>query len=155
MLPALLSSSVLAWNDGWTFDIASEFVKFGSSVYKVTGLGSYIAVATNEGQIAVAWFGVIVMGEIIFVTNQLIWHSLQNRVATHKPVLATILVPGNFESPLRLRRRFRRIFSFRLRQVGQTVRASGQISTGVLAAVFVATLLLVGVVAYANLPAAR
>jgi NitT/TauT family transport system permease protein len=121
----------------------------------VTGLGSYIQLATLQGNTAVAWFGVLVMGEIIFITNQLIWHSLQNRVATHKPVLATMIpgnFPGSFQSPLRLRRRFRRIFSFRLRQVGQTVRVSEQISTRVLAVVFVATLLLVGFVVYANLP---
>jgi NitT/TauT family transport system permease protein len=156
VLPALLSASVLAWNDGWTFDVASEFVRFANSAgalttYKVTGLGAYIAAATDVGQISVAWFGVLVMGEIIFITNQLIWHSLQNRVATHKPVLATF-VPGSFETPLRLRRRFRRIFSFRLRQSVQLVRVSEQISTRVLAVVFVATLLLVGVVVYTNLP---
>jgi NitT/TauT family transport system permease protein len=156
VLPALLSASVLAWNDGWTFDVASEFVKFANSAgvshtYLVTGLGSYIALASNGGQVAVAWFGVLVMGEVIFMTNQLIWHQLQNRVATHKPVLAT-MVPGNFQSPLRLRRRFRRIFSFRLRQAGQSVRVSEQISTRVLAVVFVVTLLLVGVVVYSNLP---
>ena len=151
VLPALLSASVLAWNDGWTFDVASEFVQFANNTYSVTGLGSYIAFATNDGQVGVAWFGVLVMGEIIFITNQLIWHSLQNRIATHKPVLATF-VPGGFETPLRLRRRFRRIFGFRLRQSVQSVRASAQISTRVLAVVFIATLLVIGLVVYANLP---
>ncbi len=156
VLPALLSASVLAWNDGWTFDVAAEFVQFANSAgslttYSVTGLGSYIQLALNGGDLASSWFGVLVMGEIIFITNQLIWHTLQNRVAIHKPLLATV-IREDFRTPLRLRRRFRRIFGFRLRQVGQTVRVRNQISTGVLAVVFVATLLVVGFLAYANLP---
>ena len=41
-------ASVLAWNDGWTFDVAAEFVQFANSAgtlttYSVTGLGSYIS----------------------------------------------------------------------------------------------------------------
>ena len=156
VLPALLSASVLAWNDGWTFDAAAEFVQFANSAgtlqsYTVTGLGSYIESALNGGNLAASWFGVLVMGEIIFITNQLIWHQLQNRVATHKPVLAS-MVPQDFESPLRLRRRFRRIFGFRMRQSGQAVRVRNQISTRVLALVFVATLALLGFLVYANLP---
>jgi len=156
VLPALLSASVLAWNDGWTFDVASEFVRFANSAgvlttYQVTGLGSYIELATNQGHVAVSWYGVLVMGEIIFISNQLIWHALQNRVATHKPVLASFIRP-DLQSPPRLRRRFRRIIAFRMRQVAQTVRVSEQISTRVLAVVFVAVLLLVGFLVYARLP---
>src|SRR5579863_8668747 len=139
VLPALLSASVLAWNDGWTFDVASEFVQFANTAgvlttYSVTGLGSYIELATRQGQIAVSWYGVLVMGEIIFISNQLIWHALQNRVATHKPVLASFIRP-DLQSPLRLRKRFRRLVGLRLRQVSQTVRVSEQISTRILAGV--------------------
>jgi NitT/TauT family transport system permease protein len=156
VLPALLSASVLAWNDGWTFDVASEFVRFANSAgvlttYSVTGLGSYIELATNQGHVAVSWYGVLVMGEIIFITNQLIWHQLQNRVATHKPMLASV-IRTDLQSPLGLRRRFRRIFGLRLRQVAQTVRVSDQFSTRVLAAVFVVVLVLVGFLVYARLP---
>lgn len=156
VLPALLSASVLAWNDGWTFDAAAEFVQFASSsgtltTYSVTGLGYYITHSLNDGNLAASWFGVLVMGEIIFITNQLIWHQLQNRVATHRPVLAS-LIREDFQSPLRLRRRFRRIFSFRMRQIGQTVRIREQVSTRILAFVFVVTLLFVGFLVYADLP---
>jgi NitT/TauT family transport system permease protein len=156
VLPALLSASVLAWNDGWTFDVAAEFVQFANSAgslttYSVTGLGSYIELATQQGHIAVSWYGVLVMGEIIFITNQLIWHQLQNRVATHKPVLASLIRP-DVESPLGLRRRFRRIFGLRMRQVAQSVRVSQQISTRVLAVIFMGVLLVVGFLVYARLP---
>jgi NitT/TauT family transport system permease protein len=156
VLPALLSASVLAWNDGWTFDVASEFVQFANTAghlttYSVTGLGSYIELATQQGHVIVSWYGVLVMGEIIFITNQLIWHQLQNRVATHKPVLATIIRP-DLQSPLRLRRRVRRIFGLRMRQVAQTVRVSEQLSTRVLVVVFVVVLLAVGFLVYAHLP---
>jgi NitT/TauT family transport system permease protein len=156
VLPALLSASVLAWNDGWTFDAASEFVQFANSAgslttYSVTGLGSYIQLATQQGNVNVGWFGVLVMGEIIFITNQLIWHQVQNRVAKHKPVFAG-MIRDDFRTPLRMRSRFRRIFGLRLRQAVQSVRLSEQISTRVLALFFLATLLVVGVVAfYANL----
>ena len=84
------------------------------------------------------------MGEIIFITNQLIWHALQNRVAKHKPVLASV-IREDFQSPLRLRRRFRRIFGFRLRQSAQVVRVRDQFSTRVLAAIFVVMLAVIGV----------
>jgi len=156
VLPALLSASVLAWNDGWTFDAASEFVQFANSAgtlttYSVTGLGSYITSSLNAGNLAASWFGVLVMGEIIFITNQIIWHTLQNRVATHKPLLASV-IREDFQSPLRLRRRFRRIFSFRLRQSGEAVRVRDQLSTRAVAVIFVAILSLVGFLVYANLP---
>ena len=156
VLPALLSASVLAWNDGWTFDVASEFVQFANSAgalttYSVTGLGSYIELATQQGHVAVSWFGVLVMGEIIFISNQLIWHALQTRVATHKPVLASFIRP-DLQSPLRLRKRFRRIVGLRMRQVAQTVRVSEQISTRVLAVFFAVVLLAVGFLVYARLP---
>jgi NitT/TauT family transport system permease protein len=156
VLPALLSSSVLAWNDGWTFDAAAELVTFANSAgtsitYQVTGLGSFIGNALNSGNLDASWFGVLVMGEIIFVTNQLIWHNLQNRVASHKPVLAGV-IREDFQSPLRLRRRFRRIFGFRLRQEAQQVRVKEQISTRALALFFALTLSLVGILVYAKLP---
>ncbi len=158
VLPALLSASVLAWNDGWTFDVASEFVQFANSAgtlttYSVTGLGSYIELATQQGHVAVSWYGVLVMGEIIFITNQLIWHQLQNRVATHRPLLASVIRP-DLQSPLGLRRRFRRIFGLRIRQISQTVRISEQISTTMLAVVFAGVLLVVGILVYADLPIA-
>ncbi|MDA4117875.1 MAG: ABC transporter permease subunit [Thaumarchaeota archaeon] len=158
VLPALLSASVLAWNDGWTFDAASEFVQFANSAgmlttYSVTGLGSYIQLATQQGHVNVGWFGVLVMGEIIFITNQLIWHQIQNRVAKHKPVFAS-MIREDFQTPLRLRSRMRRIFGFRLRQIAQMTRVSAQISTRVLAVVFIVTLLVIGFVAFANLPGA-
>jgi NitT/TauT family transport system permease protein len=156
VLPALLSSSVLAWNDGWTFDVAAEFVQFANrsgslTTYSVTGLGSFIQNALNQGNLDASWFGVLVMGEIIFITNQLIWHTLQNRVASHKPLLAMV-VRDDFQSPLRLRRRFRRLLSFRLGQAGETVRVRDQLSTRVLAVAFVATLAVLGFLVSANLP---
>ncbi len=156
VLPALLSASVLAWNDGWTFDAASEFVQFANSAgqlttYFVPGLGYFITHSLNMGNLAASWFGVLVMGEIIFISNQLIWHTLQNKVAKHKPLLASV-IRDDFQSPLRLRKRFRRIFSFRLRQSGQEVRATNQLSTRVVALIFVATLAFIGFLAYANLP---
>ncbi|HKT22546.1 MAG TPA: ABC transporter permease subunit, partial [Nitrososphaerales archaeon] len=156
VLPALLSASVLAWNDGWTFDVASEFVQFANrsgtlTTYSVTGLGSYIEKATLQGHIADSWFGVLMMGEIIFITNQLIWHQLQYRAAKHKPLLASVIRP-DLQSPLGLRRRARRIFGLRLRQISQSVRASEQISTRVLAALFVSVLVVVGLLVYANIP---
>jgi NitT/TauT family transport system permease protein len=156
VLPALLSASVLAWNDGWTFDVASEFVQFANSAghlttYSVTGLGSYIELATQQGHVDVSWYGVLVMGEIIFISNQLIWHNLQNRVAAHKPVLASLIRP-DLQSPLRLRNRFRRIIGLRMRQGSQAVRIADQISTRVVAALFVVVLLLVGFLVYAHLP---
>ena len=155
VLPALLSASVLAWNDGWTFDAASEFVQFANSAgtlttYSVTGLGSYIQLATQQGHVNVGWFGVLVMGEIIFITNQLIWHQLQNRVSKHKPMFAS-MIREDFQTPLRLRSRIRRIFGYRLRQMAQRTRISEQISTRVLAIIFVVTLLAIGLVAFATL----
>jgi NitT/TauT family transport system permease protein len=156
VLPALLSASVLAWNDGWTFDVAAEFVQFANTsgtltTYSVTGLGSYIEFATQQSHVAVSWYGVLVMGEIIFISNQLIWHELQNRVAKHKPVLASIIRP-DLQSPLGLRRRFRRMFGLRLRQASQAVRVRDQFSTRVLAVIFVVVLAVVGFLVYARLP---
>jgi NitT/TauT family transport system permease protein len=72
-------------------------------------------------------------------------------VAKHKPVLASIIRP-DLQSPLGLRRRFRRMFGLRLRQASQAVRVRDQISTRLLAVVFVVVLAVVGFLVYARLP---
>lgn len=156
ILPALLSGSILAWNDGWTFDAAAEFVTFANSAgqqiqYTVTGLGYFITRAASNGNLDASWFAVLVMGEIIFFSNQLIWHTLQNRVATHKPLLATVVRP-DLQSPLRIRMRLRRIIGLRVRQSSQLVRVRDQFSTPIIAAVFVAVLALTGLFIYVHLP---
>ncbi len=146
IVPALLSASTLAWNDGWTFDIVSEYVNFGSHPYMVMGLGSFIQKASaSPSTLPSAWLGLLVMGEVVVMTNQVIWHRLADQVAKHRSHLG-FRVPERVVHPLRtVGGQGRRLFGLRFRvETLHRVRVKYGFSTGLVATVFVVGLAVVG-----------
>lgn len=114
IMPSLISASTLAWNDGWTFDIAAEYVNFGNNAYTVSGLGSFIYTASNiDTNIGAAWVGLLVIGEVVILTNQLIWHKVADNIARHKGLITFHF--ERFGYPLRSIRAARRLFGLKFR----------------------------------------
>ncbi len=149
IIPALLSASTLAWNDGWTFDVVSEYVNYGNHPYAVMGLGSFIQKASlTPGSLPAAWLGLLVMGEVVIITNQLIWHRLADQVAKHRSHLG-FRVPERVVHPLRtVSGQSRRIFGLRFRvEILHRARLKYGFSTKLIAIVFVLGLTAVGLAA--------
>jgi NitT/TauT family transport system permease protein len=149
IIPALVAGSVLAWNDGWTFDIVSEFVQFNSKTYQVSGLGSYIY-QTSTTNLNASWLALLILGEVVILTNTLIFHKIGEKLAQHKPLLGVIL-PPRVAHPFRLGGgTIRRAFSLRFREFVQTTRLRLGLSNRILAVLVVAALVFVGIVAYVS-----
>lgn len=147
IIPALVSASTLAWNDGWTFDVASEFVSYNNQDYSVPGLGSFIAyyslVNTN---LFLAWLGLFIIGGVVVLTNQAIWHTLADKVTQHKSVFG-VHIPERLVHPLRVRMgQARRVFGlrFRVEFLGLS-RFKNSFSTKVLATAFIIILISIGI----------
>ncbi|QQG49020.1 MAG: ABC transporter permease subunit [archaeon] len=146
ILPALLSASTLAWSDGWTFDAVSEFVNYGNRLYTVPGLGSFIEKASQTpATLGVSWLGLLVMGELVVITNQLVWHRLADQAAKHRAHLG-FHVPERVVHPLRsVGGQSRRMMGLRYRvELLHRARAKYGFSTKRIAEVFGGGLLVVG-----------
>jgi NitT/TauT family transport system permease protein len=147
VVPALISASTLAWNDGWTFDIASEYVTYGSQAYAVSGLGSFIYRASYVNvNVAAAWLGLIVIGEVVIITNQLIWHRLADNLAKRRTVFG-FHPPERLVHPLRVVSvPARRILGLRFRvETLNRARFRYSFSTKVIAISFITILAIIGV----------
>ncbi|MBI3858797.1 MAG: ABC transporter permease subunit [Thaumarchaeota archaeon] len=146
IVPALLSASTLAWNDGWTFDVVSEFASYGNVQYAVSGLGSFIERASSGlyPDLAAAWLGLLVMGEVVIITNQLIWHPLSDKVAKHSAHLG-LHVPERIFHPFRAAAgQRRRVFGLRFRvELLNRARVKYGFSTKLMAGVFLAGLAII------------
>jgi NitT/TauT family transport system permease protein len=147
IVPALISASTLAWNDGWTFDIAAEFVSYNGQDYSVRGIGSFIANSSLVNQnLEAAWTGLLLVGGIVILTNQVIWHRLADTVSTRKPIFS-VHIPERVVHPLRVvRMPARRIFGlrFRVEFLGLS-RFKNSFPTRIVAISFLATLAALGI----------
>ncbi len=72
----------LAWNSmmsmagGWFFLMLVEAFKLGGKDYRVPGLGSYMSVAAERGNVKAQIFAVIAMIAMIVVLDQIIWRPI-------------------------------------------------------------------------------
>lgn len=80
ILPAIFPFLVTGWitasGGAWNASIVSEIVSWQNHDLVATGLGSYIASATNEGNWPKIIWGITVMALIVVFTNRLIWRKL-------------------------------------------------------------------------------
>lgn len=80
ILPAIFPYLVTGWitasGGAWNASIVSEIVSWKNHDLVATGLGSYIASATNEGNWPKIIWGITVMAIIVVLTNRLIWRKL-------------------------------------------------------------------------------
>jgi NitT/TauT family transport system permease protein len=82
MIPAIaphyLTGAVTAAGGAWNAAIVAEVAVWGDAKLVAKGLGSYIAQASEAGDIPHVVLGVAAMCGFVFVVNRAVWLPLQN-----------------------------------------------------------------------------
>lgn len=76
ILPYLTTGLIAASGGTWNASIVAEVVSWGDETLSATGLGSYIAFATEKGDIARVLLGVAVMSCLVVTVERLVWRRL-------------------------------------------------------------------------------
>lgn len=81
ILPAVFGSwvtgGITAAGGAWNASIVSEIVSYGRHTLTASGLGAYIAEATESGNTVKTIIGVAVMSVFVVAVNRLFWNPLQ------------------------------------------------------------------------------
>ncbi|GEC10260.1 ABC transporter permease [Streptomyces spinoverrucosus] len=86
IFPAYVTGGITASGGAWNASIVSEIVTFGTTTLTATGLGAYIAHATDTGDFPHLIAGVAVMSLYVVALNRLLWRPLY-RLAEHRYAL--------------------------------------------------------------------
>jgi len=79
-LPA--GASGLVWNSmmsmagGWFFLMICEAFTLGNNDFRLPGIGSYMSVAIEKGNVPAMCYGILAMSTVIVVLDQLLWRPL-------------------------------------------------------------------------------
>jgi NitT/TauT family transport system permease protein len=76
IFPYYVTGAITASGGCWNAAIVAEVVSWGDTKLVAHGLGSYIAAATEKGDMARVVLGVVVMSCFVLAFNRLLWHPL-------------------------------------------------------------------------------
>jgi NitT/TauT family transport system permease protein len=76
VLPAYVTGVVTASGGSWNASIVAEIVKWGDTTLVATGIGSYIATASANGDMARVVLGSAVLCVFVTLVNRLLWRRL-------------------------------------------------------------------------------
>ncbi len=80
ILPSIFSSyvtgAITASGGSWNASIVSEMVSWGNTTLMATGVGAYIAEATQKGDFPRIWLGCCVLSGFVILFNRLLWRRL-------------------------------------------------------------------------------
>jgi NitT/TauT family transport system permease protein len=76
IFPAYVTGGITASGGAWNASIVAEIVTFGGSTLTATGLGAYIAHATETGDFPKVLAGIAVMSFYVVSLNRLVWRRL-------------------------------------------------------------------------------
>lgn len=76
IFPFYITGAITAAGGAWNASIVAEWVSWGSTTLKATGLGEYIQAGTMEGDFPRIALGTAIMCLYVLVFNQLIWLPL-------------------------------------------------------------------------------
>lgn len=76
ILPYYVTGAITASGASWNASIVAEFVRWGDTTLSASGLGSYIAQATVQGDYPRIVLGVAVMALFVILYNRLLWRRL-------------------------------------------------------------------------------
>lgn len=74
--PGLVNNAMVSMSGGWFFVVASEAVSVGSNSWKLPGIGSYVAVALEQRDIAAVAYAILAMLAVILAYDQLLFRPL-------------------------------------------------------------------------------
>jgi NitT/TauT family transport system permease protein len=72
----LLYNSMVSMAGGWFFLSITESFRLGDQDFRVPGIGSYMSVAIERGDVRAQVFGLLAMGAVIVAVDRLIWGPL-------------------------------------------------------------------------------
>jgi NitT/TauT family transport system permease protein len=75
-MPALVWNMMLSMSGGWFFVVASESITVGHSAVALPGVGSYIALAIQEKNLAAIGWAIVTMLIVILIYDQLLFRPL-------------------------------------------------------------------------------
>jgi len=75
-MPGLVWNTMMSMSGGWFFVVASEAVSVGNTSWTLPGVGSYIAVAQQKGDIAAVFYAILAMLVVILAYDQLLFRPL-------------------------------------------------------------------------------
>ena len=76
-LPKLVFNMILSWANGWYFLVAAEIISVGNQTYTLPGIGSFLAIATYNGNYSAALIGIITLIILILIIDLLIWRPIE------------------------------------------------------------------------------
>ena len=75
-IPGLVWNTMMSMSGGWFFVVASEAVSVGDNTWKLPGIGSYVALALEQRNIAAVAWAVAAMLAVILAYDQLLFRPL-------------------------------------------------------------------------------
>ena len=75
-VPGLVWNTMMSMSGGWFFVVASEAVSVGDNTWKLPGIGSYVALALEQRNIAAVFWAILAMGLVILAYDQLLFRPL-------------------------------------------------------------------------------
>ncbi|GAA3672252.1 ABC transporter permease subunit [Nonomuraea antimicrobica] len=82
IFPAYVTGAITASGGAWNASIVAEVVTFGSATLTASGLGAYIAHATQSGDHPELLAGIAVMSLYVVALNRLVWRRLYRLAQT-------------------------------------------------------------------------
>ena len=76
IFPAFVTGAVTASGGSWNASIVSEIVRWGNDTLVATGIGAYIAQATDKGDFPRIALGICVLCLYVLLLNRLLWRRL-------------------------------------------------------------------------------
>jgi NitT/TauT family transport system permease protein len=76
IFPAFVTGAVTASGGSWNASIVAEVVKWGDTTLVATGIGAYVAAATERGDFPRVALGVTVLCLYVLLFNRLLWRRL-------------------------------------------------------------------------------
>ncbi len=75
-MPGLVWNTMMSMSGGWFFVVASEAISVGDTTWKLPGIGSYVALALEERNLAAVGWAIFAMLCVILLYDQLLFRPL-------------------------------------------------------------------------------
>ena len=75
-VPGLVWNTMMSMSGGWFFVVASEAISVGDNTWKLPGIGSYVALALEQRDIAAVAYAIVAMLLVILAYDQLLFRPL-------------------------------------------------------------------------------
>jgi len=75
-VPRLVYNSILSWSNGWYFLVACEIIAIGNLSFHLPGIGSFLALAAEQDQMRLVFWGLVALMVLILGVDALLWRPL-------------------------------------------------------------------------------